>query len=728
MPKLVELNDTYLTQAISKKTAINKDLFVQAIIDEINASKDVNEKLAPIKLLLSERNAIDNNIKKYQENILQWQNPIGNKNSALIKSVTNKDSLLKVDSTKLKQITDTLNIKIKEASVTILHLQEQRRTLSKKINEQVSDSIEDINAIRGLKFVDELFTKNQSNIQSVVKEGIKKWNESIPQVPVQEAVVVSQGLTNFKLPSQTEMIDALATYIAKRAKQEAIVYFLKNWKTRFSDSVVSKFLPATSEKFKQFDDYSTPSFDGSWRYAFSKDINMLPANIIKYVAKDTSRLGIALRDSFFYLSDAEVMAKMVIKKYSFIDIINLSADNRFRTPGLRTFASLMQIFNNEFYDATDSSKYWISSTKFLSEVNNHKESLEIFMQLLANKYKDFPLLTEINVNAMTVDDVARTKSWISSTLIALMHLESSQKSVYVESKDYSINNYWQALSELIEISTGQQMVKSMIKQSKSFAAGLRMTNQLLEVYQLMQNKNYAGGSVTCLELIKPFLKTSPDGSLKFAMKVTAFVTDVMQSKNSDDLAKVIETHALPPASFRLKGQHKGSISLGAYFGPYGGIEIINDDERKPKAVFGLSAPISLDFNFAAFNESYFTLSVVLVDIGAAVSYRISHDNQGLPENVRWSQLFSPGLAGRVGLGNTPLTFSLGGQLNPQLRDFGQQAKNDAFRVYAGLMLDMPLLFAKKGKERKVRPPKVNTKPTDVKKITTENKKINQSKP
>jgi len=189
---------------------------------------------------------------------------------------------------------------------------------------------------------------------------------------------------------------------------------------------------------------------------------------------------------------------------------------------------------------------------------------------------------------------------------------------------------------------------------------------------------------------------------KMALKIVGFISDVLQANSPEAMAKAIEAHALPPASFRIKKRYNTSFSLGAYFGPYGGVEYVKGRHNELPAVFGLSAPISLDFNVAANRDAYFTFSLVLLDIGAAVSYRISHDNQGLPENVRWSQLFSPGFAFRSGLWKTPLTFSIGAQLNPQLRDFGQQAKRDAIRAYAGLMIDMPLLFAGKGKEHTIK--------------------------
>lgn len=202
----------------------------------------------------------------------------------------------------------------------------------------------------------------------------------------------------------------------------------------------------------------------------------------------------------------------------------------------------------------------------------------------------------------------------------------------------------------------------------------------------------------------------------------SFLSDVMQAGNSQVLSKVVESYALPPSSYKLKRFSRFSIMIDALVGAYGGIEYLKDDKGRASftPVGGLSAPIGISFSwgkrsklksnstnqllhgekaflnrrgdFKKLKSYNVTLMASLVDLGAAVSYRITNQSDGgLPADAKWSQLFSPGLLALVGIKGMPLCIGAGARFTPNLRTFQQGLQRNALRFDIGIYFDLPLV-------------------------------------
>jgi hypothetical protein len=117
--------------------------------------------------------------------------------------------------------------------------------------------------------------------------------------------------------------------------------------------------------------------------------------------------------------------------------------------------------------------------------------------------------------------------------------------------------------------------------------------------------------------------------------------------------------------------------------------------------YGITAPIGFSYSFKNCNDvgankqsssSTFFLSVI--DIGAPFSYRFKKDEaEGLPENITWEQVFSPGFFYIYGFKNSPLSIGLNAQFAPFLRKIEEnnvlETKN-IFRMGLTLLVDIPL--------------------------------------
>lgn len=204
------------------------------------------------------------------------------------------------------------------------------------------------------------------------------------------------------------------------------------------------------------------------------------------------------------------------------------------------------------------------------------------------------------------------------------------------------------------------------------------------------------------------------------VRITSFVGDAMQARNSADLSKVIQTYAAPPGSYKVKRNTPFSVDLTAYPGLFGGVEWKMPGSLYGKGATGFTTPVGITFSWAGsaktiatpgeigsrtyvnFRGKYknitgrsLSLHLNVLDIGAVVAYRIANDTlqaPGLPADVNFAQFFAPGAYYVYGFRNSPISLFMGAQFNPKLRKFGEEATySDALRFSAGIVVDIPML-------------------------------------
>jgi hypothetical protein len=230
-----------------------------------------------------------------------------------------------------------------------------------------------------------------------------------------------------------------------------------------------------------------------------------------------------------------------------------------------------------------------------------------------------------------------------------------------------------------------------------------------------------------------FAKNSPMAAIVFEKdrhaiqqirKLAAFLNDAALAQSDKQLARAIESYALPPGSYRRKRNSWYSLDLNAFVGAYGGIEGLFKQQGKVdnyEGVTGLSAPIGLTFSKTFgkrrcpdIGEDYINnpdrlkltrrhikyrshwnlaMTFSIVDIGAVVSYRLSNNSsEALPKEVKWEQFLAPGIHFGLGIPSTPLLVMAGAQYNPKLRKIEEaDAFYNTFRIYTGIFFDLPLI-------------------------------------
>lgn len=208
--------------------------------------------------------------------------------------------------------------------------------------------------------------------------------------------------------------------------------------------------------------------------------------------------------------------------------------------------------------------------------------------------------------------------------------------------------------------------------------------------------------------------------LQEVFRYGAFLAAVAESKSPEDIKQAIRAIALPTGSYSIKRRSFGNISLNAYPGLTGGAELIqNDLGRRWAPNTGFTAPLGLAFSWGyrgtIDNKKYLanskyrrrvdrsldmrnnrfltghsgSLFFSLLDLGAVVLFRLDGNDNSLPEDIGFQQVFSPGVMYSHGFPNLPISIMAGAQVSPQLRKFGD-APADSFRFNVGVTVDLPL--------------------------------------
>ncbi|WP_028296300.1 hypothetical protein [Olivibacter sitiensis] len=239
-----------------------------------------------------------------------------------------------------------------------------------------------------------------------------------------------------------------------------------------------------------------------------------------------------------------------------------------------------------------------------------------------------------------------------------------------------------------------------------------------QCYRIGEYLYFAANSLASSSLLAQDRRT-----FQFIRKFSGFLGDVALARDEKQLAKVVESYAMPPSSYKRKRTVWRSLDLVTLPGPFFGIETLGlgKDTFKGFAVYGFTAPIGISYSWGTGRpikggnlsekdllnpgnvkvkngqaqhrrKLTYSLTATLIDIGAVVSYRLGDQDGGLPQELRWEQFLSPAAHFSISIPGTPLVGSTGVQYTPRLRNFndGTSTPKNAHRIYLGLLFDLPM--------------------------------------
>ncbi len=329
--------------------------------------------------------------------------------------------------------------------------------------------------------------------------------------------VVSTAISDQNFPTQSEIIDALAIYMAKRFKQEVALTFAENFAKYLKENVLARELfPATFSMLLNSDPYAVPKLGSEWRNSVSKDLIGLPDNMVNSTVVKT---WLNNDTALYYLADAVLIGTYVAHKYNFTDMVrSIYLKNGFngngdtlKGPYMKQALLVSYIINEEMYD-TASSRYWLTPEE-LAKMN--AEELGIMASLIYAKYNSDIKLTFNLEKLPNNEELKKMKNKFVDLIALFKQFENSQVAAYVSNKQGGNlkDAFWDFQRIFIDFLLNQ--IPEKTEKDIRTKAIIRNVRKTFYIYDYVSNKNYGAAINSTLEIMDSVLLTkSPSKHLR----------------------------------------------------------------------------------------------------------------------------------------------------------------------------------------------------------------------
>lgn len=561
----------------------------------------------------------------------------------------------------------------------------------------------------------------------------------------------------------TAFADGLARFLVKRTKQELSVAFFKRFQEIIEKTKDLKTLfPNTADHLSNVEDevYDYERYIQNLREAFKKDIAAIHYNLPGIIENHETffeknrLLKIGINTGCYIARELENRTHPgdILAAYPIDQYLDSSAD-RLSVGIIKT----VQLFSASLRDTItgEGANYWVSIGKLRELVNNRK-ALIIYFGLVyresINRYGQIPYTATMNLTQILDGLSTRYKGSLSTFdaykrfVLGLGDKVDALNKMIKEYKDMEFDSsglekyakYFRASVELFEYCTGVSelpVIKDKISDTKGFKQKLdkyflisyevsdlvvdaykknysAAINHVVKVYNLVRTKPLQDTTLPAEQRTgfdKP--KDDPNNSvavLARLVKYGSFLSTLATAKNSDEVAKAIETAALPVGSSRIKRESPFNVTLNAYTGLFVGREnIIGVKDDKGINTYGVTAPVGISISKG--HSIFFipvggwregkrgwstSLFISLIDIGAVTAYRFKNEEVAEVPTIQLKNIISPGAFISLGIPRTPLSFNVGAQMGPNLRKVSSTTADNSDRRYwrfsTAFCVDIPL--------------------------------------
>ncbi len=488
------------------------------------------------------------------------------------------DSLLKDDSInkciaekeRLKKIKDLINSpespELTDALQNLLTKKIKDLSAQGKLTEtDIDQSIKEIEAT-----LEQNKKKNDTylaNVKTYADNYIKKQNLSIhdPKIffsndakfattEIQINSVIQNAeqrsaTTSFSIPNESDMIKAMAIFLAKRAQQETAIWFMDQLRNNLNNPLIYEAFPETIKLIESLEDYKTPNFSIAWRYAISSDFIKMPKNLadgnwVKNIVFNNDPKKAALFTTC--IDFAYDLNRLISEKYNYRDIVRYFYTNQkfaFNTNSqgevqnsITSSISALYILTNEFF-AVDLQE-GKENFRLLSyeEINSLTTKQWLALgQLIKAKYGSKFKNKDQFFDTTFPNYQQELSKWIGNLLISLSQFDKVNKDFQkaLENKtdisNYSFYNIWQITSQIIDNIDYDKYLPSDSKNKDILRNTFDTTliKECINVYDNIQNKNFATaiqGTLSIIEKVSVFSNNSLQNNIaldKYNIKLEA---------------------------------------------------------------------------------------------------------------------------------------------------------------------------------------------------------------
>lgn len=348
--------------------------------------------------------------------------------------------------------------------------------------------------------------------------------------------------TSFKLPSESEAIMALANFMANRAKQETMIWFMDKLKNEMRNALVQDAFPNTLNLIQDHDEFKIPEFNSNWQKALSTDFIQFPTNIInsnwlenkaqqndKVSGLNQLKNTINLSNYFFKIVNGKnnyrsILEQLYLQKANIKPVSDSSPQ---LNQHLFEAIELLYIVSNEFFDVTEVNgikKARLLTYRDLAQVNH--EQWDIIKNLIKLKYG----IAEENAVVKLIDKISDAKeknNKFSNILSSLQDLE-------LISKSENFNSVEQKTMVILE--NVLSLVKHIDPNYSPFTNTFNSTvytqidqfEKVLNIYKTIHQKDFGKSTKQILELAKPLFKMD-----QYCLKINDNKLSVLNTNSKD---------------------------------------------------------------------------------------------------------------------------------------------------------------------------------------------------
>lgn len=597
-------------------------------------------------------------------------------------------------------------------------------------NFQLSNSLERLDAIAKKVVIPQ--------VNSMIKGGSGniKNNEIIKPEFKDTAIKALTELPS-SIPSgysaSTQIINALSQFLVDRTKQELTLTFYENFKDKLEVSIninlsdgsiltikLKDLFKTTYRLFESKNYFDSPSLGETWILAFKKDLKELP-NAVKEIVLQNENLS-KTKTGHFAIVSFDAIDKVKSGKHP-IEIIEELKDTYYKNDNneheINQIIGLLDLLSNNLTIDEKKEGYkevkWISMNDLKSLNEEQKKYLVglIYQMGRTNGLFTKPLFEN---SSIIIENYINEKNYnllylfikktVSNYNLITQQLANLKQDKEIDGKKNELKNYIIFLNTFystfdLTIESYYTLINSnQYYQSEYYTKYKPIFDDVSKINNAISESQYAECLLLTNELINhifPNVLLNNDIYKKITFYGNFMVDVINTSEKEGDLKLVIEKYAMPVSSYRIKRTMNSSWDVNAYPGLYLAYEFSGSNSLS----YGITAPIGISYSFRNVEKSITnikssssTLFLSVIDIGAPFSYRFNKDEaEGLPENIKWEQVFSPGLFYIYGIKNSPLSIGVNAQFSPLLRKIEEnnvlETKN-VFKIGFTLLVDVPL--------------------------------------
>lgn len=527
---------------------------------------------------------------------------------------------------------------------------------------------------------------------------------------------------------QTKILDGLTKYYAEEFKKAQLLTYMQTFESTIGEvGELQVLFPNTYNKLKNTNPSKFPELGDEYKEIFSQDLRALLDNLINHVEnhKNTDALenklkflnstNTALIKSKPYYGSLKLSADIsskLVNNYHPVDLFNYLDGTYYKPSYLNSATKLdeklgviihgVNLFQRNLLDTTKTksaqfSNVWLSYEEF-NKINTISE-WSYFAGFLYQQDKEFfkKVFFTPTTSALTTVQIQSMKETYVKLLSSLNQIQEFRNNL---NEDNLSENY----IEYMKIVTN--VFQSANYNNDDISKFFTISNYSLQVYDNARSKDYSNSIYYVTLILNEFLGTNSTylETMQQIDQYGTFMTDVINSEDSDEVKEVIKKHAAPPASFILKREYARTFSITGQPGYFISAESLDENWG---FVSGITLPMGFEYTWklkkGQENSASLGIFAQLIDLGAMLNFRVSDSTSTLPDKVEFSQIFSPGGSLTYGFKNSPLTLGLGYQYTPELRKVTLENGNETYpnghRIFLRLAWDIPFLNIWKSKEK-----------------------------